>query len=516
MARRLLLAAALVAALPATALPQAQTNLTSLRVSYNTRKETVKPQGTLRAAIDEVDRQIAEATRLGRNAEIRRLIAKGQTLLAGGEWTEALDYANSLVIRTEHVVSDSTRPLAVRLEQIYSPAIELTAPLTVRAALRARPVAAAGGGAPQPGAVVKDLGSVDGVGRDLRDTPQRLELDVHDVPDGTYQLAIEASTADRSLGTATLVVSLRKGLDDTVAKLEADAKRAPEAARPDILYPIDRMRNVNRGRLELRTFDPDKDFADAQAVAAASRGGKNPFAARTGDFKRHYLLEPAGEIMPYHLYVPSTYNGSKAYPLVVLLHGLGGTEDSFFDGYDKKVPALAEQHGYIVAAPLGYRVDGFYGWGLGTPPADPSARRQQELSEQDVMRVLQIVRQQHRIDDARIYLGGHSMGAIGTWRLAPKTPEIWAGIAMFAGSGAPATLERIKQVPEFVVHGDADATVNVQGSRAMVARARQLGVEVTYIEVPGGTHGGVVAPNLPAMFDFFDAHRKGMRTTAQH
>jgi dipeptidyl aminopeptidase/acylaminoacyl peptidase len=80
----------------------------------------------------------------------------------------------------------------------------------------------------------------------------------------------------------------------------------------------------------------------------------------------------------------------------------------------------------------------------------------------------------------------------------------------------PATLERIKQTPEFVVHGDADATVNVQGSRAMVAKAKELGIEVTYIEVPGGSHGGVVAPNLAAMFDFFDAHRKTVRTTSQH
>jgi predicted esterase len=515
MARRLLLAAAFVAALPATALPQAQTNLSSLRVGYNTRKETVKPQGALKAAIDDVDRQLAEATRLGRSAEIRRLIAKGQTLLAGGEWTDALDYSNSLVIRTATVVADSTRPLLVRLEQIYSPAIDLTSPLTAHAMLRARPAPPAGGGAAQPGAVIKDLGSVDGVGRDLRDTPQALELDVHEVPDGTYQLAIEVRTTDRPLGTATLLVNLRKGLDETVAKLEADAKRAPDAIRADILYPVDRMRNVNRGRLELRTFDPDKDFADAQAVVAASRGGKNPYATRTGDFKRHYLLESAGEIMPYRLYVPASFNPNKAYPLVVLLHGLGGTEDSFFDGYDKKVAPLADQHGFIVAAPLGYRVDGSYGWGLGTPPADPSTRRLQDLSEQDVLRVLQLVRQQYRIDDARIYLGGHSMGAIGTWKLAPKMPEVWAGIAMFAGTGAPATLDRIKQVPEFVVHGDADATVNVQGSRAMVAKAKDLGIEVTYIEVPGGTHGGIVAPNLAGMFDFFEAHPKRPHTT-QH
>ncbi len=74
------------------------------------------------------------------------------------------------------------------------------------------------------------------------------------------------------------------------------------------------MNNVNKGRLELRTFDPDKDFPAAQAVAAASAGGKNPFATQTGDFKRHYLLDAASEILPYRMYVPTSYNGTRALP----------------------------------------------------------------------------------------------------------------------------------------------------------------------------------------------------------
>jgi dipeptidyl aminopeptidase/acylaminoacyl peptidase len=57
--------------------------------------------------------------------------------------------------------------------------------------------------------------------------------------------------------------------------------------------------------------------------------------------------------------------------------------------------------------------------------------------------------------------------------------------------------------------------VNVQGSRTMVAKMKELGIEVKYIEVPGGSHGGVVAPNLAPIFDFFDAHRKGANTTSQ-
>ena len=510
--------AALVFALPPTAaFPQALTSLSSLRVGYTTRKNTVKPEGELKAQIDAVDREIAEATRLGKTAELRRLYARGTTLLAGRPWTDATDYASSLVVRTDRVVIDSAKPYLARLEQIYSPAIQLERPLKAHAELRARPLPPAGGtgAAPPPPQVVKDLGTSDGVGRDLRDTPFPFELDLQGVADGTYLLAIDVSDETRTLGTATLLVSVRKGLDDLVARLEADARKAPAALRDDILYPVDRMKQVNRGRLELRTFDPDKDFPAAEAMAAGAKGGKNPFAAKTGDFKRHYLLESAGEIMPYRMYVPTGYNGTKPYPLIVAMHGLGGTEDAFFTNYDQKMPPLAEQHGYIVAGVLGYRVDGSYGWGLGNPPSDPATRRVQENSERDVMQVLQLVRQQYKIDENRIYLMGHSMGAIGTWKIAPKFPDLWAAIGTFAGSGAPATLERIKHVPEYVVHGDADATVNVQGSRSMVAKAKELGIDVKYIEVPGGTHGGVVGPNLAGMFEFFDAHKKAAKSTSQ-
>jgi poly(3-hydroxybutyrate) depolymerase len=500
-------AAVLALLLPSLAFAQAQTSLASLRVGYNTRKATVKPEGELKQQIDQIDRELAEANRLGRTGDVRRLLAKGTTLLAGRAWTPELEYTTSVVLRGDRVVLDSGRTATVRLEQIYAPSTALEHPLTAHMLLRQRP-ATVNGGQPQPGAIVADLGTFDGVPRDLRDAPFAVDLDLRSVADGGYQLSAELADEGRPLGVVGLNVSVRKGLDEIVTSLESAAAKAPDDVKADILFPVDRMRNVNRGNLELRTFDPDRDFSEARSIAAAVTGGRHPFKNRTGDFKRHYRLESAGEIIPYHMFVPSSYDGSRPFPLVIALHGLGGTEDAFFDNYDKAFPPLAERHGYIVAAPLGYRVDGSYGWGLGTPPADPNTRRVQERSEADVMEVLRTVRQQYRIDESRIYLAGHSMGAIGTWKIAPKYPDIWAAIATFSGSGAPATLERIKHIPEFVVHGDNDPTVNVQGSRTMVAKAKELGIEVTYIEVPGGNHGNVVAPNFPGAFDFFDAHRK--------
>jgi poly(3-hydroxybutyrate) depolymerase len=499
---------------PVTAGAQALTSLASVRVGYTTRKNTVKPQGELKTQIDALDAQIAEATRLGKSGELRRLFAKGIALLNGRVWNAAAEYNASLVVRTATVVADSSKPYGARLEQIFAPAIELPRTVTAHVELRNRP-APVQGQQPPPGEVVKDLGTFDGVARDLRESPFPFELDVHDVADGTYVLTLDVTDRGQPLGRPMLTIALRKGLDDTVARLESDAAKAPEPLRAEILFPVDRMKNVNRGRLELRTFDPDRDLAAAETVAAAVKAGKDPFAGRTGDIRRHYRLEAANEILPYRTYVPTTYTGAKAFPLIIALHGLGGTEDAFFDNYEKKLPPLAESHGYIVASPLGYRVDGSYGWGLGTPPADPNTKRTQDFSEQDVMQVLARMQQLYKIDTNRIYLMGHSMGAIGTWKIAPKYPNMWAAIAAFSGSGAPDTLERIATVPEFIVHGDADPTVNVAGSRAMVAKLKTLGTDFKYVEVPGGVHSDVVAPNIAGAIDFFDAHKKAAKSSTQ-
>ena len=104
-----------------------------------------------------------------------------------------------------------------------------------------------------------------------------------------------------------------------------------------------------------------------------------------------------------------------------------------------------------------------------------------------------------------------SLVVIGLWHLLPL--PLWtlsaAALAPFAGMGTPATVERMKGIPQFVVHGDADMTVPVAGSRLRVEAMKKLGIDHQYVEVPGGDHSNVVAPKIPAMFEFFNKHRKG-------
>lgn len=494
----------LVAALATTAFAQALPNLNTLRVRYNTQKTSANPDGDLGLQIEAIDKALAEAARLGRTGELRRLYAKGMALLAKRAWTAVDEFESSLVLRTDAVVLDSSKPVVVRLEQIFAPSLALGAPLTAVATIRPQAPAQPAGPA-EAVALPTEVGRFDQVARDLRESPLIMDLEVSSFADGAHLLEVTMKEGDRPLGAARLRLSIHKGLNARLRQLEETA--APDDVRPSLRYPADYIRKINRGTVELGAFNVGAELSAAEGVAAVIKSGKHPFKWRTGGFERHYLLAEANEIMPYRVYVPSTYNPARPSPLIVALHGLGANEDSFMESYARTVPALAELRGYLVVAPLGYRVDGFYGFALSTD-ATPADRRRVELSERDVMEVLSRIRSDYRIDDARIYLMGHSMGAIGTWAIGAKHPAIWAALAPFSGLGNPATVERMRHIPQIVVHGDADPTVNVSGSRNMVAAMKTHGVDHVYIEVPGGNHIDIVVPNIPAVFDFFDKKRK--------
>jgi predicted peptidase len=124
-------------------------------------------------------------------------------------------------------------------------------------------------------------------------------------------------------------------------------------------------------------------------------------------------------------------------------------------------------------------------------------------AEQDVLDVIAEVRRAYRVDPNRIYLMGHSMGAFGTWELAMRHPEMFAALGPISGGGDPQGMERIRHIPQYVVHGGNDKTVPVARSRAMVEAGKKLGTRIVYVEVPGGSHGDVAAPEFPHMLDFF-------------
>ncbi len=246
-----------------------------------------------------------------------------------------------------------------------------------------------------------------------------------------------------------------------------------------------------------------------------------------GDQERHYYFAEAGQEMPYHLYVPPTYDPKVKTPLVVALHGYFGNQDYFFSQVSD-LKALCDKYGFILVAPLGYSVGNWYGAPMdvpggappgahgkksppppGLPPGPPDGPRERQLSETDVLNVLAIVRKEYNVDGGRIYLMGHSMGGAGTWSLAHKHPEIWAAIGPMSGTLSEADYDypRLAKIPVIVAVGGQETGL-VASSKAEVSAMQAIGMKTAYVEVPGATHMSMIPVSVPQVLAFFAEQRK--------
>ncbi len=113
------------------------------------------------------------------------------------------------------------------------------------------------------------------------------------------------------------------------------------------------------------------------------------------------------------LYVPPSYTGERPYSLIIALHGAGGTGKSLETlGFNR----AADELDFIVAYPdgVGFRWD--------APDDTPF-----------VMTLILELSARFSIDPKRIYLTGHSAGAMEAYELAVALPGQFAAVAPVAG-----------------------------------------------------------------------------------
>jgi|GEM_PF-419769 len=253
-----------------------------------------------------------------------------------------------------------------------------------------------------------------------------------------------------------------------------------------------------RGLALMELMDFDAELDQATRLATALKEGRNPLADARGHLRLAYRSSFDGKLVPYRIYIPTTYDKSKAYPMITLLHGAGGDENNFMDRYEGRWPKLAEERGYIIVAVNGRGPVSGYAKANG--------------AEQDVLDVTSLVQRHYRIDPNRVYLAGHSMGAGGTWAIGLEYRDRFAALAPIAGTRPTPQLETAlksgRRMPIIIVAGAKDALVPVAGCREVAEKAKALGHEVKYLEFAEGDHISVVASSVKDIFDWFDAHRK--------
>ena len=184
--------------------------------------------------------------------------------------------------------------------------------------------------------------------------------------------------------------------------------------------------------------------------------------------------------LPYILYLPDDYenNPDKQYPLLLFLHGAGerGTDLKLVksQGLPKKFES-GDNIPFIVLAPQ-------------CPKEDWWADYRHAL-----ITMVDAVITNYRVDEARVYLTGLSMGGRGTWDMATFFPNRFAAIAPICGwgdglFGYPDRLKRIKHIPVWAFHGDADDIVPIAATQWLVDALKEYGGNVKFTIYPNVGH----------------------------
>lgn len=241
-------------------------------------------------------------------------------------------------------------------------------------------------------------------------------------------------------------------------------------------------------------------WALAQPPAPAQREAdavRPPVQSR--HYTKHTFTAEDGRKVDYWLMTPAKIEPGKKYPLVLTLHGRGGNTTAA--GILASEAMRAEYPCFVLAPAVGREQV----WAL---PAD-FARLRGDAMMPVVLAALAQVQKQHPIDADRIYVTGQSMGGFGTFGALAASPGTFAAAIPICGGWRPGDAAKMKDVPIWVFHGDADRTVPVDRSRVIVEALRAAGGQPKYSELKGVAHNSwEPAYNDPATWKWLFSQRR--------
>jgi len=239
-------------------------------------------------------------------------------------------------------------------------------------------------------------------------------------------------------------------------------------------------------------------------------------------FTRHVFRNPKGERMPYRLFTPAGLEPGRTYPLVVFLHGAGGSGTdnarqlqgaNIFGALVWTLPENQQRHPAFVLAP---QSDVNWPCTLYDPKNPPKTLADIKYCPPDALglgaglafEIIDSLLGRLPIDRARIYVTGHSMGGAGTWHMIAQRPRFFAAAVPVCGHPLVATAEAIKNVPIWNFHGVADDIEPVTTSRLMIDTLRKVGSAPRHTEYAGVGHNVFMwAYTEPALIEWLFAQK---------
>ncbi|MFC7525488.1 prolyl oligopeptidase family serine peptidase [Parapedobacter sp. GCM10030251] len=217
-----------------------------------------------------------------------------------------------------------------------------------------------------------------------------------------------------------------------------------------------------------------------------------------------------GDTLPYRILYPEHYDPEGQYPVLFFLHGAGerGNDNekqlvhgaSLFvsDSVRKAFPAIVvfpqcPTDSYWSNVDIRSQDDGrreFYFRTAGRPTKGMAL----------FLRLVNDVLENEAVDEQRVYVGGLSMGGMGTYEALRRKRNVFAGAFAICGGDHTSNVKKYAHVPLWIFHGEKDDVVPSTHSHALVAELNRLGARPKYTFYPEANHNSWDAafaePNL--------------------
>jgi predicted esterase len=169
----------------------------------------------------------------------------------------------------------------------------------------------------------------------------------------------------------------------------------------------------------------------------AGEAKKGRVRIEAAEFKSHVLLE-----------VPKSYKAEKKWPLLVSLHGAGGSAENFIRVWADAAPKA----GYILLVPHG---------DASVPEWKDTQRTWSGISPKYILWAIEEVQNRYEIDADRIYLHGFSAGGHMTFYTGLLNHDLFAAIVPVSGCiqqrmHKPGEIEKAIHLPVRAVVGTKD------------------------------------------------------------
>ena len=232
-----------------------------------------------------------------------------------------------------------------------------------------------------------------------------------------------------------------------------------------------------------------------------------------------------GLTIPYRYYLPESYRtAGKTYPVFIHMHGNGsrGTDNVgqiSKTGTELNTAVFRSDYDCIMIAPQCPATDMWIARnaypGSDKFAADIADGTLERAYLNAAMELLGCFIEDNRdvIDTSRIYLSGASNGAGAAWAMAALHPHTFAAVVPMAGTGQPqgpvtadgaaAIAAHYLDTPIWTFHGDADPTLRIKGTDALVAAIKNAGgTKLEYTVIEGGKHN--IWPTVAKMPEVID------------